>query len=53
MGFTKQQYPGEFLRVKYTEGLFVGYRWYGKYKVKPAYEFGYGLSYGKYEYKDL
>ena len=29
----------------YDDGIYVGYRFYSKFKVKPAYEFGYGLSY--------
>jgi beta-glucosidase len=33
------------LNVIYEEGIYTGYRYYDTYKVKPAYEFGYGLSY--------
>lgn len=29
----------------YKEGIYVGYRFYDTFKVKPRYEFGYGLSY--------
>ncbi|WP_291765644.1 glycoside hydrolase family 3 N-terminal domain-containing protein [Caldivirga sp. UBA161] len=39
--------------VRYCEGIYVGYRYYDKYNVEPAYEFGYGLSYTKFEYRNL
>ena len=29
----------------YTEGIFVGYRYFDSFNVKPAYEFGFGRTY--------
>jgi beta-glucosidase len=39
--------------VTYEEGVYVGYRFYNTFNVKPAYEFGYGLSYTNFGYSDL
>ena len=37
----------------YTEGIYVGYRYYDKANIKARWPFGYGLSYTNYKYSDL
>lgn len=41
------------LQANYTEGLLVGYRWYDKHAVAPAFPFGHGLTYGAFSYSGL
>lgn len=46
-------YPGEHGRHFYSEGIFVGYRFYDLKAIEPLYPFGHGLSYTTFSYEDM
>ncbi len=48
-----KQYPGVNDVVDYSEKLLVGYRHYEAEHIKPAYPFGYGLSYTRFRLSKL
>lgn len=47
------EYPGDHTKVTYKEGIFVGYRWHDKQKLKPLFSFGHGLSYTSFQYSKI
>lgn len=50
---THPYFPGEFAETVYGEDIFVGYRYYDTADVEPLYEFGFGLSYTRFELSGL
>ncbi|MGO9641733.1 MAG: glycoside hydrolase family 3 C-terminal domain-containing protein [Candidatus Acidiferrales bacterium] len=50
---TPEQWPGVDQTAHYTEGIFVGYRYYDAHNIEPLFPFGYGLSYTTFAYKNL
>ena len=50
---SQQQYPGVGEEESYSEGIFIGYKWYDANHLTPAFPFGYGLSYTTFRYGRL
>ena len=47
------RYPGVNNQEYYSEGIFVGYRWYDANDITPLFPFGFGLSYTTFGYSHL
>ncbi len=46
-------FPGANDKTEYSEGIFVGYRYYEKKQLAPLFPFGFGLSYTKFQYRKI
>jgi len=59
LGARRENYPdypnfgGNGRRVRYSEGIYVGYRGFDKRGIAPLFPFGHGLSYTTFRLDDL
>jgi beta-glucosidase len=50
---SRLRYPGVNGQQFYSEGIFIGYRWYDQQRIAPLFPFGFGLSYTTFAYHNL
>lgn len=50
---TPSQFPGVNNVANFSEGIFMGYRWFDFKGIRPAFSFGFGLSFTTFEYSAL
>jgi beta-glucosidase len=48
-----ERVTGDGSKVVFSEGLYMGYRWYDQQKITPLFAFGHGLSYTQFAYSGL
>lgn len=48
-----ENYPGDGHKVLYEERQMIGYRHFDTNHIEPDYEFGFGLSYSRFIFRDL
>ncbi|KAI8381025.1 glycoside hydrolase superfamily [Radiomyces spectabilis] len=41
------------MNIPYKEGLLIGHRWFDANGIQPLFEFGYGMSYTKFNYDKI
>jgi len=51
--YLERSQPDSHGGATYSEGIFVGYRWFDQQQIDPLFPFGFGLSYARFAYSNL